>query len=110
MHRNVSSIIELNPTLYTQNDLFEGQSLQFYSWMRGKHQLLPNGHLLITSPQQGRIFEVNQQGELVFEFLNVYERNQKINLLVSEGQWFEPSFFNFDPLQGAKCMSSSSKP
>ena len=108
MHRQVSSIVEVNPTLYTQHELFDGSQGQFYSWMRGKHQLLPNGHLLITSPQQGRIFEVNQKGEIVFEFLNVYEQTHKVNLLVSEGKWLDPNYFDFDPLHPPSCLSSLS--
>ena len=108
MHRQTSSIIEINPTLYTQHELFDGSKGQFYSWMRGKHQLLPNGHLLITSPQQGRIFEVNQKGEIVFEFLNVYEQTHKVNILVSEGKWLDLNYFDFDPLHPPSCLKSLS--
>jgi hypothetical protein len=45
----------------------------FYTSIGGKHQWLPNGNLLITSPRQGRAFEVNSQGSMVWEYINIVD-------------------------------------
>jgi hypothetical protein len=42
----------------------------FYSAGAGAQQLLPNGNLLITESQEGRLFEVALDGRLVWEYLN----------------------------------------
>ena len=42
----------------------------FYSIMMGKHQWLPNGNLLIVESCEGRAFEVNLEGEIVWEYHN----------------------------------------
>ena len=36
----------------------------------GNHQWLPNGNVLITESWQGRAFEVNPRGEIVWEYVN----------------------------------------
>ena len=82
MHKKVSSIIKIDPKTYQHEVIFDGAKERFYTWMRGKHEILDNGHIAISSPQQGRAFEVNLQGEVVFEFVNRYDDNR--TLLVSE--------------------------
>lgn len=42
----------------------------FYSLGAGAQQLLPNGNLLITESQDGRLFEVTLDGRVVWEYLN----------------------------------------
>ena len=37
----------------------------------GKHEWLPNGNLLVTESEKGRAFEVDQQGNIVWEFVNL---------------------------------------
>ena len=54
---------------------FEGDSkTPFYTSVMGKHQWLPNGNLLITESKQGRAFEISQQGEVVWEYVNYVDR------------------------------------
>jgi hypothetical protein len=43
----------------------------FYSQFMGKHQWLPNGNLLVTDSTNGRAIEINEQGEIVWEFMNL---------------------------------------
>ena len=43
----------------------------FYSSILGNHQWLPNGNLLITESMEGRAFEVDQQGNIVWEYVNI---------------------------------------
>lgn len=42
----------------------------FYTKKRGKQRPLPNGNILITSNHEARIFEVNRDKEIVWEFFN----------------------------------------
>jgi hypothetical protein len=42
----------------------------FYSLGSGAQQLLSNGNVLITESQKGRIFEVTNDGRIVWEYLN----------------------------------------
>lgn len=82
MHRKVSSIVKIDPKTYEHETIYHGHSEKFYTWMRGKHEILANNHITLSSPQQGRVFEVDQDGEVVFEFVNRYD-DQK-SMLVSE--------------------------
>ena len=52
--------------------------------------------MTLSSPQQGRVFEVNAKGEVVFEFVNRYDDQH--SMLVSElvtlpTGHFKPSVF-----------------
>lgn len=42
----------------------------FFTNIMGKHEWQPNGNLLITDSMSGRGFEVNQQGEIVWQYIN----------------------------------------
>ena len=37
----------------------------FYSWRRGKHQVLDHGTILVTDAERGRVFEATTDGRLV---------------------------------------------
>jgi len=54
---------------------------KFRSAAQGKHQWLDNGHLLITEAQRGRAFEVDTQGNVVWEYVN-YLNNGYVGLLL----------------------------
>ena len=56
----------MDPRTYKHKLIVDGSAYDFYTWWRGKHQLLPNGGVLITSPDQGRVFEVDSEGEITF--------------------------------------------
>ncbi|WP_321491549.1 arylsulfotransferase family protein [uncultured Desulfobacter sp.] len=92
MHRGYSSIVELNPRSYEYHHVLKGKDYQFYTWMRGKHQLLPNGGYLITSTQQGRVFETNEKGDIVFEFINLFGKDKGF-LAVSEAVFLPLDYF-----------------
>ncbi len=82
MHRGVSTLIKIDPKTYKQEIIYHGKKEKFYTWMRGKHEVLKNGHITLSSPQQGRVFEVDESGETVFEFVNRYD--EKKSMLISE--------------------------
>ncbi|MCF8034918.1 MAG: arylsulfotransferase family protein [Desulfarculaceae bacterium] len=86
MHRDWSSIVAVDPKTYESRARLDGKQYGFYSHIQGKHQVLPGGGLLITSSQQGRVFEVSPEGEVVFELLNVYDdKGRLLNLSEAVG-------------------------
>ncbi len=94
MHRGFSNIMEINPETYEHSVPVEGEKYNFYSRIRGKHQFLSNGNFLITSSHQGRVLEINPEGEVVFEFLNLYNKENKEYLFVSEAKLLPLDFFD----------------
>ncbi len=95
MHRGLSRILKIDPKTYSSTVLFDGKNENFYSNIRGKHQVLENGNILITIPQQGRVIEINPQGDVMFEFLNVYSTEPSKMLLVSEAVFLPKDYFAF---------------
>lgn len=47
-----------------------GSESTFYTAWMGKHQWLPNGNLLITETMEGRAFEMDKHGKIVWEYVN----------------------------------------
>jgi len=92
--RMFSRIWRIEPTSFLSTIVYNGSEDRFYSRVRGKHQLLPNGNMLIASAMQGRVLEVTPEGETVFEFLNNFAGNE--NLLLSKAIWLPVDFFDFD--------------
>lgn len=69
-----SDIVAADPHSGALEVLFAGsERLPFYSWRRGRHQLLDDGALLITESERGRAFIVDRRGRLVWEYNNVYD-------------------------------------
>jgi len=96
-----SSIVKINPATYEYKTVIDGARYNFYTRARGKHQFLPNGNVLITSTNQGRAFEVSQNGKLVFDFENRYSEHH--NLMLMKSIWLPKDFFKFDPLKKTQC-------
>ncbi len=68
----------------------------FFSKGTGAQQLLPNGNVLITESQKGRVFEVRRDGEVVWEFWNP-SRLEEDNTIVRITRAFRLSHGYFDP-------------
>jgi len=96
MHRQSSRIVAISPQTLDMEIIADGEAIGFYSWNRGKHQAMPGGHLLITIPGQGRVIELDRNGEIVMEFVNLYDQNTNENLIVSEGLYLPEDFFEFE--------------
>lgn len=47
----------------------------FYSRLRGAAQLLPNNNILITESDKGRVFEINPERQIVWDWFNPYIKN-----------------------------------
>jgi outer membrane protein assembly factor BamB len=65
-----SSILEINPS--SNRVEWEYSSKYFFSPVGGAEQEMPNGNIVITSSQGGRIFEVNRKGEIVWQIVLPY--------------------------------------
>ena len=85
--RGYCNITELNPVTYEYDVLVYGEPYNFYTMWRGKHQMMPEGGFLITSSDQGRVFETNGEGTITFEFLNTYG-DKKEHLAKSKSRLF----------------------
>jgi hypothetical protein len=76
-----------------------GDSVGFLTIINGRHQLTPWNTRLVTSAQQGWVFEVDEHGEVVFSFVNNINHEEKKSLHVSEAwrlkeDYFDNSFWN----------------
>ncbi len=72
-----SRIVLVDPAEETAGFLYgteEGKKM--YTRVRGKHQNLWNGNMLIVESLAGRIFEVDPDGDLVWEFINRYDEDE----------------------------------
>jgi hypothetical protein len=68
---NRSRVVEVDPK--SGEVVWEFQSKEpnnFYSYRQGAAQRLPNGNVLVTSSVHGHLFEVNQEGEVVWDYIN----------------------------------------
>ena len=65
-----SRIVLVNPQRDSLRVVFPTpRSEPFYTNVRGKWQMLPNGNLLLTEAQAGRVVEVGKNGETVWEWI-----------------------------------------
>ena len=48
----------------------------FYTAIMGRHQWLPNGNLLITESMNGRAFEIDPEGQLVWEYFHLVDKGR----------------------------------
>jgi hypothetical protein len=65
-----SRILRIEPVTREIKVLYGHKSDQYFFTFRcGKHQHLPNGNILITEAQAGRIFEVDANGKVVWSWI-----------------------------------------
>ena len=70
---NVSLVIELNPKTGEIVWEYSGSPpSDFYSAVCSGTQRLPNGNTLICAATQGRIFEITEKGEIVWEYVSPF--------------------------------------
>lgn len=87
-----SRIMRIDPATDEVSEDFAGTEDQpFYSWRRGKHQILPNGNLLLTEAEHGRLLEVDPDGELVWERHMKWDAD--MNVIVTEVRHVPEDFF-----------------
>jgi hypothetical protein len=94
-HLGGSEIVELNPSTGATRRLYGGRPEQdMHTGILGKHQVLPNGNILITQTQRGRLLEVTRSGEIVWELINRYD--EETLAVMTEATRYPPSYFEVD--------------
>jgi hypothetical protein len=97
MNRGPSRILAVDPATYDVEVVVDGAVHDFYSSIRGKHQRLADGTVVITSAMQGRVLEVAPDGSVAFELVNFRDEATKEEIVVvSEALWLPPDWFEFD--------------
>ena len=108
-----SRILEWNPANGAVEWEYCGTEEEpFESVSRGCQQLLPNGNILITESNKGRILEVTRDQEVVWEFNNPhrYEKDSKYVAVVCSAQRYAASklkFLNSSGLGRTKASDST---
>lgn len=90
-----SNITEIDPRTGKTQILYGGQENQkWFADIRGKHQVLENGNILITETGAGRIFEVSAGGDAVWEYINRYDEDEVA--LVTQAIRYPPGYFSVE--------------
>lgn len=95
MHRGESRILRFDPATDDPPEVvLDGRDYDFYTWIRGNHQTTDEGTIIVVSPQQGRAFEVDGDGEVIFELINVYGESSDERLVLSNAIRLPNDYFN----------------
>ncbi|WP_404406154.1 arylsulfotransferase family protein [Pelagibacterium halotolerans] len=87
-----SRVLRIRPGEDGIETVFAGsEEIPFYSWRRGKHQVLPDGNVLLTEAEGGRVLEVAPDGDLVWERHMVWDEEH--NLIITEARYVPDDFF-----------------
>lgn len=102
-----SRVIEFDPATNAMYWTFDGRGqTTFFSGGRGSQQLLPNGNVLITETNRGRLFEVTRDKDIVWDYRSpyhgVYKKEPETEYIpvLGSGLRFPPEFIRFE-LAGA---------
>ncbi len=63
----------------------------FHTEIRGKHEFLDNGNILVTDAQSGRVFEITRDGTIVWDFVNRYDTDRVA--VISNARRYPPGYF-----------------
>ena len=88
-----SRIIEINPATSEVRLVYGGRDTEFfYSGWGGKHQNLYPDRVLITETASGRVFEVNTNKEIVWEYVNRYSDTE--SAIISQANTYSSDYFS----------------
>jgi hypothetical protein len=87
-----SSIISLDPATGETTTIYPrpGQT-GFFTRIMGRHQRLPNGNRLITESMPGRVFEIDEAGRVVWEYIKPYDDTHAA--LIEEAIRYDKEYF-----------------
>jgi hypothetical protein len=94
MRRGTSRIVAIDPKTYEVATLVDGNATRFFSAARGMQQLLPNGHVLVSSANQGRIFETDEGGRVLLDIVNRVSGGDAATWFMSQAIWFPADSLN----------------
>jgi hypothetical protein len=91
--RRTTTIVAVNPATRAARTLYGGRPDQeMASVIRGKIQETPNGGLLITEFDAGRVFESDGEGRIVWEYINRYDDENVAE--ITEAVLYPPEYFD----------------
>jgi len=96
MSRDYSRIVRITPSSNQVEESFDGRKNDFYTRIRGNHQFTAPGNLLVASTQQGRVFEIDHDGQLVFEGYSTRPGSDEFNYPLADAQWFPLDTFDLE--------------
>lgn len=80
-----SRILAIDPATGATETLYQADPPEdFFTDTRGMHQHLPNGNMLITESNRGRVFEVTPAGDIVWQYVNAWDDERVIATYQSE--------------------------
>jgi hypothetical protein len=88
--RQYSRILAFDPATGAHRVVLDGRTVDFYTRIRGKHQLLGGGGVLVASAGQGRVFETGADGRIAFELLVQDPARPGSNFVVTDARFFPP--------------------
>jgi hypothetical protein len=90
-----SRIIQIEPSTKKVTTIYGWKKNQyFFTDIGGKQQHLPNGNILITEVDPGRVFEINAEGEIVWDWI-VERWNKDFVPEIMEGTRYGPEYAGF---------------
>jgi hypothetical protein len=90
-----SSLTQLDPATNELSIVHPQQGQPgFYSSIFGTHQALPNGNIFVSEGLAGRVFEINERGDIVWAYVSRYD--EKHASVVEEAYRYEPDYFTVD--------------
>ena len=88
----VSNIMAIDPKT-NQTEVIYGmkKGQEMLSTYRGQHELTPEGGMIITEPDAGRVLEVDKLGNTLWEYVNKYD-DKNVGQLTNAYR-FDPGYF-----------------
>ncbi len=90
-----SNIMTVNPTT-GEIEVVYGQrpGQEFVTTVRGSEDPVPGGGFIISEHEAGRVFQVDADGELVWEYINRYDDTQVAEIV--EGRLYPAAYFTVE--------------
>jgi len=89
----ISNVLAMDPASGSHSVLYGSRPGQeMLSVIRGKVDLTPENELLITESDGGRVFQVDENGEIVWEYINRYDDDEVAE--VTEARVYGPDYFS----------------
>ena len=89
----VTNIVEIDPVSRDYKIIYGNRKDQeLLSVWRGKLDLTPNGGLIITEFEGGRVIEIDTAGNVIWEYINRYSSEEVAE--ITEGRIYPESYFS----------------
>jgi len=97
-----SEIVSIDPKTYESEVTYSGEKVNFKSMYNGRHQLTKYDTRMITSSNQGWAFEIDNTGEIIFSFINTYNKAENKSLFLSKALRYPTDYFEGIPWEGCE--------